>query len=243
MVLFTLGFAIKAWQTLGKIIYNYHALFAIPTLCCVFFSATGGVATRSMLRRTVWNTRRALQLKRVHMTFGYLILLAGTCAAFFGMYYYRTNPKHPSNFQIEWLHIGSYVVVLGFLEFRFRQQMKQEDPFKNGHKIITIEEFENLIVKGEKLVILDDLVLDVSKFYNSHPGGHFSILQNVGRDISKFFYGGYSLENRDKVGEHVHSNDARKAVNSIIAYYLDRKADTYQVKIQSYCKANECGSI
>ena len=44
-------------------------------------------------------------------------------------------------------------------------------------------------------MILDDLVLDVSKFMGEHPGGLFSLEHNVGRDVSKFFYGGYSLEN------------------------------------------------
>ena len=39
------------------------------------------------------------------------------------------------------------------------------------------------------------MVLDVEKFIDQHPGGRFSIQHNVGRDISKFFYGGYSLEN------------------------------------------------
>ena len=44
-------------------------------------------------------------------------------------------------------------------------------------------------------MILDDLVLDVSKYYSEHPGGKFLIEANIGRDISKFFYGGYAMEN------------------------------------------------
>jgi cytochrome b involved in lipid metabolism len=43
-------------------------------------------------------------------------------------------------------------------------------------------------------VILDDLVIDVKDFQFQHPGGKFVIQQNIGRDISKFFYGGYSME-------------------------------------------------
>jgi len=44
-------------------------------------------------------------------------------------------------------------------------------------------------------VILDEMVLDLAPFIDHHPGGKFSLVQNIGRDISKFFYGGYSLEN------------------------------------------------
>lgn len=29
---------------------------------------------------------------------------------------------------------------------------------------------------------------------NKHPGGQFLIEQTVGRDISKYFYGGHSLD-------------------------------------------------
>ena len=44
-------------------------------------------------------------------------------------------------------------------------------------------------------MILNDLVLDVSKFSLTHPAGAFLINKNVGRDISKYFDGGYVMEN------------------------------------------------
>ena len=66
------------------------------------------------------------------------------------------------------------------------------------------------------MVILDDMVLDISKFIYLHPGGQFSLKHNIGRDISKFFHGGYSLENIKQVKNHLHSSDARRIVNSLI---------------------------
>lgn len=47
-----------------------------------------------------------------------------------------------------------------------------------------------MIEEGRKLILLDDLVLDVEGYMFVHPGGKFLIENNVGRDISKFFYGG-----------------------------------------------------
>jgi cytochrome b involved in lipid metabolism len=41
-------------------------------------------------------------------------------------------------------------------------------------------------------VLLDDLVLDIGKYIKSHPGGKKLLEYNVGRDVSKFFYGGYA---------------------------------------------------
>lgn len=56
-------------------------------------------------------------------------------------------------------------------------------------------EFERLIQQGEQLSVLDEYVLDITGLMNSHPGGRFTIENNVGRDISKFFHGGYTMEN------------------------------------------------
>ena len=59
---------------------------------------------------------------------------------------------------------------------------------------MTQEEFEKVNKDQRKLVILDDLVLDVTLFAQNHPGGRFLLDRNVGRDISKYFHGGYSFE-------------------------------------------------
>jgi stearoyl-CoA desaturase (delta-9 desaturase) len=89
-------------------------------------------------------------------------------------------------------------------------QLKKDTPFESDDKpVITQESFEARIQSGEKLVILNDLVLDVTGFGHSHPGGSHVIEQNIGRDISKFFYGGYILSNGKYDTPHTHSNIAR----------------------------------
>ena len=74
-------------------------------------------------------------------------------------------------------------------------------------------------------MILDDLVLDVTQFANAHPGGRFLIHENNGRDISKFFHGGYSFEPLKKSSNHTHTNVARRIVNSLIVARLDRRRE------------------
>jgi len=44
----------------------------------------------------------------------------------------------------------------------------------------------------------------------------------VGRDISKFFFGGYSLENRRSSKGHNHSNFARMIVNELAIATLQK---------------------
>ena len=52
------------------------------------------------------------------------------------------------------------------------------------------------------------MVIDLSQYLDDHPGGKFSLEHSIGKDISKYFHGGYSLENQNKVNEHLHSKDA-----------------------------------
>ena len=83
------------------------------------------------------------------------------------------------------------------------------------------------MAEGEYLVLLDGHVLNVAKFIGVHPGGRHMLEHNIGKDISKFFYGGYNMEGnlRGKpVSGHVHSNYARMIVNDLIV-------GTYQKEI------------
>lgn len=96
------------------------------------------------------------------------------------------------------------------------------DKFVNkSEKIMSMDEFDYRVQAGEKLVLLDDMVIDVTKFAYSHPGGQFLIDMNIGKDIGKFFYGGYSFDKAPvipglKSNAHTHSNIARKIVNQHI---------------------------
>lgn len=60
-------------------------------------------------------------------------------------------------------------------------------------------------------MILDDMVLDVNDYMEEHPGGSFLLEHTIGSDISKFFYGGYSLDGNlnSECVNHFHSNVAR----------------------------------
>jgi cytochrome b involved in lipid metabolism len=79
-----------------------------------------------------------------------------------------------------------------------------------------------MLDQGRELVILDHLVLDVGKWINEHPGGRFTLQKVVGSDISKFFFGGYSLENNllGVAPGHIHSYYAKRIVNDLaIGHY------------------------
>jgi len=113
------------------------------------------------------------------------------------------------------VHVIVFFVAIIVIEGLFQKFKRGETPFvePTSEEVITTEEFNKRVVGGEQLVLLDDLIVDVSEFMREHPGGRFLIEHNVGRDISKFFYGGYSLENNVGLSPHRHSNVARTIVN------------------------------
>jgi len=49
-----------------------------------------------------------------------------------------------------------------------------------------------------------------------HPGGKFNLVHNYGRDISKFFFGGYSLVNIPNKRPYAHSQSALDIVESLV---------------------------
>jgi cytochrome b involved in lipid metabolism len=66
-------------------------------------------------------------------------------------------------------------------------------------------------------VILDDLVLNVGDYITSHPGGPFLIRECIGRDISKYFYGGYS-----KTKSHLINSHSKTALKRALKFAIGR---------------------
>jgi len=114
------------------------------------------------------------------------------------------------------------------MELRHQRIMMEEVPYVTPRTVMTLHQFEDLLRQGRKLMILDDLVLDVGEFYKVHPGGKFVIEHTVGTDIAKFFYGGYSLEDNLKATPAFgfrHSNYARMIANDIAIARFECGAD------------------
>ena len=85
---------------------------------------------------------------------------------------------------------------------------------------MTVKEFRQRVRDGEKLTLLDDMVLDVSSYAHFHPGGSFVIEQLIGKDISEYFHGGFSMtelqgDESTKDTKYSHSNYARLICNGL----------------------------
>lgn len=110
------------------------------------------------------------------------------------------------------------------IEGIYQRFIRKETPFVEPSQVISREDFNKRVAGGEQLVLLDDLILDIRSFKSSHPGGKFVLQHNIGRDISKFFYGGYQLENSSGLKPYTHSNVARSIINKLVIGRLEDTA-------------------
>ena len=144
-----------------------------------------------------------------------------------GVFEYNANNPSALRSLLGILDIIVFFGLWGVMEFFHRRHRDTYIPYKNVKHEISSEEFYDRINKGEKLVLLNDMVLNVTKYMYNHPGGKFVISQNVGRDITKFFYGGYQMENYGNLKPYFHSNIARSVVNDLIIGQLNVKAPKF----------------
>lgn len=70
---------------------------------------------------------------------------------------------------------------------------------------ITTEEFKKRVEAGEQLIVIGNIVHDVSKWIPHHPGGAPLIRAFIGKDATKAFNGGV----------YNHSNAGRNMLNSL----------------------------
>lgn len=227
----TITAAMLAMQTGGWVLTGS----ALPLHSKVGFSAfvlgillmVGGM-TANIFRLKVrmdWRTKYIRLVGKIHKYFGWLVLLFTQFVISTGIYKFYDFVEKDTK---AWILVGCscslFFVLLLIGEIRHQLMLRKEVAFVVPDSNMTRQEFNEEIAKGTRLVLIDDIVLDVGDFVDQHPGGRFLISHNIGRDISKFFYGGYSLEDNlsgsGPAQGHAHSTYARKIVNNLaIARY------------------------
>ena len=95
---------------------------------------------------------------------------------------------------------------------------------------MSIDEFQSQVKAGKKLVTIDNLVLDIGSYAQIHPGGKFALQQTVGRDISKFFYGGYHILSKGSQLPHIHSMKALAIAEAMVVAKIENQEDIGPVK-------------
>ena len=200
-------------------------------------------------------TERATMIGKVHRWVSYFVLfysnviiLGGTIT--YCLTYIQESKYIPMGI-ISLLFFLNFVLVSEYLHRKKARSDNAAKNFSKDHELATKNGAKNNmhvkeytaqqvdigVEKGEKLVILDNLILNLNGYERQHPGGKFTLIKNLGRDISKFYYGGYALvQNQGAFGVHAHSEASKRIVKQMIVgwtqgqQYVEDISTTVQVK-------------
>ncbi|KAA0148386.1 hypothetical protein FNF29_06773 [Cafeteria roenbergensis] len=91
-----------------------------------------------------------------------------------------------------------------------------------SHQSLTMHDVKMAVRAGNKWVLLDGWVFDVSNFIFNHPGGAYLIDKSIGTDIGQFFFGRDAFS--EIVGKRVHSQRAHNLLRSMCVGVLKSTA-------------------
>lgn len=207
-----------------------HQLYGLFFFILSPFMVIGGILDKIAMEKLTWSTYLIRTGARIHKYFALILLVYAQLCIYSGIEEYYTDHQpvqemRDETYALFLAHIILHLVLFLILEVVFRLWRNKSGPltFRQIHNTMSTEEYEQAVKSGKKFCILDDFVLDVSLYASRHPGGRFLIDATVGRDVSKYFYGGYKMENAksNKDGPYRHSMMARKTVSTLIVARLN----------------------
>lgn len=188
---------------------NPHTFLGTVSLFLTMLGSLSGIVTAIIGRAYTgdkdWAKKELMQKTgKVHRIAGYIMLFVCNVTVASGLfnYYHDINPSDGGELLAR-LCILAFIVLVAGAEtiYRVRNRyslghIKTPEPSETGKvQEYTIERLDKEVSEGRDLVIFDNLVIDIDGYAKIHPGGKFNINHNLGRDISKFFFGGYQLVN------------------------------------------------
>ena len=180
-------------------------------------------------------------MAKIHRLAGYFMLLLGNITVASGIgHYYSDKLLEDDRKVLAPISLLSFILLVLVLEAMFRARnkwslgtVKTPETLPAGKMpTFTPAEIDMAVSSGRKFVIFDNLVLDLNGFERIHPGGKFNLLHNLGRDISKFFNGGYKLVNSSSKKPHTHSKAALDIVKTMIVGVLEGQSEVNDIKFR-----------
>lgn len=72
--------------------------------------------------------------------------------------------------------------------------------------VMSVDEFKIMITdKKSTVMLIENNVIELKDWDQFHPGGKFVLHKNFGRDVTKYWYGGYQMIDHYRDRRHSHS--------------------------------------
>ena len=102
---------------------------------------------------------------------------------------------------------------------------RETKPFKM--EIYTFTQLKDMIAKGRNVLVYENMVIDVEKWINQHPGVPLVIKPLLGLEISRYFYGGFIAPGQSK--PRVHSENACKVIQQYQIGIIDSGVNIFMM--------------
>jgi len=239
------------WVTLGQqlnlytfwqwnVRWTYTAIINTVIVLFTIILCISGQITQSIMGLyngdLPWSRKeKVTNFAKFHRYSGYVMLFLGNLTCGVGTLNYCNHFVH-NEYRTFALLLGpvafvAFCLAVGVCEFLFRKKAKESklvlfNPIiKLGKhskaKIFGSHEVDEEVEKGRSLLLFDNLILDLDGYERLHPGGKFVLNRNVGRDISKFFYGGYAMVNYPGVKPFAHPPHALEIAESLVVGVME----------------------
>lgn len=176
----------------------------LATLCVlleVLLGISGFIINKQRCCKRRWSEKEVNMVTlKIHRILGWLLLLfANMCVISGCNHYFRLKLFTDTLMMWPFLSLLVFLIVAAIGETLYRlanrkQKGKIEIPTDSEKlKNFTVSEINTAVEDGKNLMVFDNFVLALEDFREFHPGGSFFLEKNYGRDVSKFYYGGYSM--------------------------------------------------
>jgi hypothetical protein len=217
-----------------------HSFYGFIFLFLCNLMISGGIMTKYLNNQLQWKTVFLSYLQLFHKYSAYFILIWGQQLIFSGMTEFSKLANQKETFlNLYYFHLGCTCLLFIICESVWKQwKILNGSMVPHGKNIgfFSIEDYELAIRNGEAICTLDDLILDVSEYMKVHPAGMFVIDACIGRDMGKFFYGGYKMDQNEdhedvQTTAYRHSMSARLAVKSLVIGKLTEDAPETECRV------------
>lgn len=190
----TLFYGGYALVKLKHIHWDVHGPLGTTMTILVSLIVLSGLITRNKMQNAVTKDyKSSIDFKRIHKFFGWFMISLGHITVCFGLYAYFRNRNMSTT--LPYLVFLANLTVVIISEFKHRSFLARTDikmtELSLGHATLTNEEVKEIMKSTDRMmVIVGDMLVDITDFVWEHPGGAICLRQHRGKDVSCFFYGG-----------------------------------------------------
>ena len=115
-----------------------------------------------------------------------------------------------------WFIYSVLLVIIGEIYKRYYPgwaENREYSVFESNYHVFTWDEIGEKVSAGAAWIVIDKYVFDVTKWQFSHPGGRKILLEHVGTDCTKLFYG---IQAANGLNRYSHSEWAKKQMARMI---------------------------